>query len=355
MYKDFGIIGAGVAGLTLAEALGELGFSGIILEKETTIGGKLNTWSDIGQGEVTGKELCRQIAKRLKKYDITILTSATAGKISERNGAYEIANSKTSPVLCRTIILATGFEFFDARRKEEYGYGIYPQVLTSSEADKAIASGQLFGAQPKPKAGFLHCVGSRDEKVRAYHCSKLCCMTAIRQAIAVKKRHPESEVYCFYMDIRAFDCGYEEMYREAQEKWGVRFIRGRISEVSETPQGSLQIKTEDTLMGRPMRMTLDRLILMTGMQTPEYNKTMFEGLNIPRQSSGFLIPQPNLAVAETPSGLFAAGAGTGPKTLSETIDNARSVALSAARYLCASECPQEAKIFAYQADNITVN
>jgi heterodisulfide reductase subunit A len=117
--------------------------------------------------------------------------------------------------------------------------------------------------------GIVHCVGSRDEKVGNLYCSKLCCVTAVKQAIEIREHLPESKVYCFYMDMRMGGAYYEELYREAQETWGVNFIRGKVSEASETIDKKVVIKVEDTLAGRPLKMQVDLLILMAGMEMSE--------------------------------------------------------------------------------------
>ena len=117
--------------------------------------------------------------------------------------------------------------------------------------------------------GIVHCVGSRDEKVGNFYCSKLCCVTAVKQAIEIREHLPESKVFCFYMDMRMGGAYYEELYREAQEVWGVNFIRGKVSEASESINNKLVVKVEDTLAGRPLKMELDMLVLMAGMEMSE--------------------------------------------------------------------------------------
>ncbi len=116
------------------------------------------------------------------------------------------------------------------------------------------------------RIGFIHCVGSRDEKVGNLHCSKVCCVTAVKQAIEVKEMLPHAEIFLFYMDLRMFGRHFEELYKEAQQKYGIQFIRARLSEAFENPDGSLQIRIEDTLLAKPMKMTLDLLVLMVGIQ-----------------------------------------------------------------------------------------
>ena len=111
------------------------------------------------------------------------------------------------------MVVATGFTLFDARRKEEYGYGIYDNVVTSADLERMMNEGAVRladGSTPR-RIALLHCVGSRDEKVCQRHCSKVCCITGVKQAIELKKMFPEADVFNFYMDIRMFGAGYEEL------------------------------------------------------------------------------------------------------------------------------------------------
>ncbi|NJO70443.1 MAG: CoB--CoM heterodisulfide reductase iron-sulfur subunit A family protein, partial [Bacteroidetes bacterium] len=99
------------------------------------------------------------------------------------------------------------------------------------------------------RIGIVHCVGSRDEKAGNTYCSKVCCVTGVKQAIELKEQLPSSEIFNFYMDLRMYDRYFEDLYKEAQVKHHVQFIRGRLSEAFENPDGTVMIKIEDTLWG----------------------------------------------------------------------------------------------------------
>ena len=181
----------------------------------------------------------------------------------------------------------------------------------------------------------MHCVGSRDEKVGNRYCSKVCCATAVKQACEIKQQFPDAVVYCFYMDLRMFGRGYEDMYLEAQKKYGVIFVRGRVSEVSEDKDGHLFIKAEDTLSGKPLRVTLDLLVLMAGMSHNRAVDPIARTLALSTMEDGFLKPKDSLTAAQASycTGVFYAGACTGPKTLPETMAEARAAATSIHEYL----------------------
>src|SRR3990170_4019764 len=139
------------------------------------------------------------------------------------------------------VIVATGYQPFDAARKEEYGYGRYKNVITSLELERMLsAAGPTHGrvVSPSTKAdvksvAFILCVGSRDEQVGNPYCSKVCCMASIKNAVKIAEKYPGSKVSVHYIDIRAGGEMYEEYYRRAQEI-GVSFIRGRVAEVEES-------------------------------------------------------------------------------------------------------------------------
>jgi heterodisulfide reductase subunit A len=178
-------------------------------------------------------------------------------------------------------------------------------------------------------------VGSRDEKAGNFHCSKVCCVTAVKQAIEVKEMLPSAEVFLFYMDLRMFGRHFEELYKEAQFKQGVQFIRARLSEAFENPDGSLQIRIEDTLLAKPLKMKLDMLVLMVGIQAPSKPGNLIDMLGIDRDTDGF-VKQTDIYASPyctRTKGLFCAGGITGPKTIEETLTEARAVAAEMHQFL----------------------
>ena len=100
------------------------------------------------------------------------------------------------------------------------------------------------------------------KKSETPNCSKVCCATGVKQALELKERLPDTEIYCFYMDLRMYERYFEDLYLEAQQKWGVNFIRGRLSEACENPDGTILVKVEDTLAGKPLKMSLDLMVLL---------------------------------------------------------------------------------------------
>jgi heterodisulfide reductase subunit A len=181
----------------------------------------------------------------------------------------------------------------------------------------------------------VHCVGSRDEKSGNPHCSKVCCITAVKQAIEVKEMYPQTEVFLFYMDLRMFGRHFEELYKEAQYKYGIQFIRARLSEAFENPDGTLHIRIEDTLLAKPLKMTLDMLVLMVGIQPFKKTNNMIDMFDLSKDTDGFIAHEDQYTspFRTAIAGFYTAGGTTGPKTIEETLNEARAVAAEISGFL----------------------
>jgi len=263
---------------------------------------------------------------------VKILANTTVSDVQRDGQNFRIWLSDGQGITVAAVLLATGFKLFDAYRKEEYGYGIYDHVITSADLERLFTSGNPVvtknGEHPQ-RVAFIHCVGSRDEKVNNRHCSRVCCATAVKQACEIKQMYPDAEVYCFYMDLRMFDRHFESMYLEAQTKYGVIFVRGRLSEAAESIDGRVTIKAEDTLMGKMLKISVDMLVLMTGMEAAEETEHLAGMLKIATGKDGFLNPADEFLQGNhtREKGVFLAGTCTGPKTIPETLADARAAAV----------------------------
>jgi heterodisulfide reductase subunit A len=224
--KSVAIIGGGVAGMEAAAQLSVRGFSVTVIEKTDKLGGRLNQWHAL----FPSREPAHQLLARLKQKiaGVNFVFNATVTRVEKNDDGFAIHIDHNRMITANALLLTTGFDIFDAEKKEEYGYGIYDNVITSVDLEKAFNTGNplltVQGKKPK-RIGFIHCVGSRDEKAGNMHCSKVCCVTAVKQAIEVKEMYPDTEVFLFYMDLRLFGRHYEELYKEAQQKYGIQFIR----------------------------------------------------------------------------------------------------------------------------------
>ena len=334
MKENVVVVGGGVAGMEAARQLLLLGYNPIVVEQQDALGGHVAQWNRLFPDMVSARDLVRDLADAIMEANIFTGTRVTF--VNRLQDGYQVMLSNGVSIACRAILAAVGFKLFDAARKEEYGYGVYDHVITNADLESWFNGNEVDGVPTAPKSvGFVHCVGSRDLKAGNGQCSKVCCITAVKQAIEVKERFPNARVYCFYMDLRLFGKKYEDFYIRAQEEFGIQFIRGRVSEVGETIDGRLQVKAEDTLSGKPLKVQLDLLVLMAGMSCNPDVAELARKARLDIDSDGFLRSLDNTAginVSNRP-GIFYAGACTGAKTVPETLAEARSAALAIHRYL----------------------
>ena len=334
MKKKIVIIGGGVAGMEAAAQLLSLGYKPLILESSDRLGGHVGQWDSLFPDKEPAQKMVERMEEACKGADIRLRT--TISSVNRLKNSYNIIFDDGGSITADAVLIATGFDLFDVSKKEEYGYGIYDRVVSNADLE-AWFGGASDSRIPEKmlRAGFVHCVGSRDVKAGNSQCSKVCCMTAIKQAIHLKELYPLADIYCFYMDLRLFGKKYEDYYIEAQKNYGIHFIRGRVSEVSETIDGRVQVKAEDTLSGKPLKVTMDLLVLMGGMVSGSSAVPLSKMLRLEIDSDGFLRSKDNISniILSDRPGIFLAGACSGTKTVPEALAEARSAALAIHSYL----------------------
>lgn len=233
------------------------------------------------------------------------------------------------------IVVATGYDLFDATVYGEYGYGRYPDVITGLELERLMnASGPTHGHVLRPSDGrppktvvLVSCVGSRDVHIGRPYCSVFCCMYLAKHAIMLKEHDPEVEVYNFYMDIRAAGKDYDEFTRRAIEQYDAHYLRGRVSQVYERG-GKLIVEGVDTLLGRPVEIAADLVVLATGVTAPQGARELFQTLNVSYNLYDFINEaHPKLQPVETNSdGIFLCGCAAGPKDIPTSVAQASGAA-----------------------------
>ena len=229
------------------------------------------------------------------------------------------------------IILATGYDTFDARKIPQYGYGRLANVFTSIEFERMCnAAGPTDGeivmrdGVTKPKSvGIVHCVGSRDKNYNSY-CSVICCMSSLKFAHLVKER-TDAEVYEFYIDMRTAYKDYDEFYQRVMEE-GTHFVRGKVAEITDAArqpgeEGKLIIQAEDTLISKQRRIPVDMVILSTALEPRADAKEVGHKFGISCSANGWFIERhPKLdPVATMTEGVFIAGAVQGPKDIPTSV------------------------------------
>ena len=247
------------------------------------------------------------------------------------------------------IILAPGYQTYRAEQAEEYGWGRYPNVVTALQFERLLsASGPTMGHVRRPSDGkvpkkiaFLQCVGSRDQTHD--YCSAVCCMYATKQAIMAIEHEPDTEVRIFLMDLRAFSKGYEEYYRRAKERYGIRYTRCRISSVKENPATkNLIVRYVDEAAkqraGEPLLQEeeFDLVVLSVGMEIPESTRALGRRLGIEMDEHGFCRTRPFEPLQTSRPGIFAVGPFREPKDIPESVVEASGAAALAAGLLASA-------------------
>ena len=239
-----------------------------------------------------------------------------------------------------TIVAAIGYDPFDPSGIYQYGYGRFSNVITAMEIERMInASGPTGGHVIKPSDGiepkrvaFIHCVGSRDEQIGKPYCSRVCCMYSMKNAQLCIDHEPDTEVTCYYMDIRSFGKGYEEFYKTSQEKYGIEFIRGRPAQILENDDLTLTIRAEDTLLGKVTEYTYDLVVLSVGLEHSAGSDELRQTLGLSRSADGFYMEaHPKLRPVDTlTDGVYIAGVAQGPKDIPDSVAQGSAAASRAA-------------------------
>ena len=241
------------------------------------------------------------------------------------------------------IILAPGFQIYRAELSEEYGWGRYPNVLTSLQLERLLsASGPTMGHVERPSDGqkpkkiaFLQCVGSRDQSHD--YCSAVCCMYAAKEAVMAIEHEPDTEVHVFMMDMRAFSKGYEGYYRRAREKYGIQYTRCRISSVKQDPATKnllvRYVPSEDNQSSAPITEEFDMVVLSVGMEMSESVRELGQKLGVELDDYGFCHTVQFDPLQTSQPGIYAVGPFREPKDIPESVVEASGAAAAAGALL----------------------
>ncbi len=277
------------------------------------------------------------------------------------------------------VIVAIGYQLFDATQIPEYGYGRFPNVISSLEMERLLsAAGPTKGHTTRPsviraesrlkeiaklakkaekdenteqlaalqsekerleshihkfhaakKLGFVQCVGSRDFRFHKY-CSSYCCMHSLKQAIIAREHEPESESYIYYMDLRTVGKGFEEYKVRGAEVSGLKYIRGRVAEITQDADLNPVIHYEDTEQRRVVSQTLDMVILANACSPSKAAGEMSRLLGVELDENSFVKTVPSRPLDTNVPGIFACGCAQGPLDIPESVAQASSAAARAA-------------------------
>jgi heterodisulfide reductase subunit A len=335
------VVGAGIAGMQAALDIAEAGFQVYLVEQAAEVGGRALQLSRTFPTMESVQELLSPLVGQVLNHPlIQVLTQSRVTEVGGYYGNFE-AQVQTPdglvPLNAGAIVVATGYDVFDPRRKPELGYGAYPEVITSLEFEQLVSLDgptegeiQINGKGPQ-NVVFIQCVGSRDRQMGNPHCSRICCMYTAKQASLVSEKLPDANVTVFYIDVRAFGKGFEEFYDQVREQ-GVFYRRGNPSEIIRNSKGGgLVVRAEDTLLRRDIQVPADLVILAVGIEPRRSTAEVATLLRLPNSPDGFLAEaHPKLRPVDTVvAGVFLAGCCQGPKDIPDSISQARAAAAAA--------------------------
>lgn len=337
MTKPVVIVGGGPAGLSAAHAIASSGQKAVIVEKADRLGGApiLSGYAKLVPSHEWAKDAIGGMVSRVEGNElIDVHLNTTVQTFSGDPGNFVATLKNGARVEAGAAILTTGFTHFDSVNKPEWGFGTYPDVVTTVQVEQMLSSGAGVKCPSDGRApdrvAILLCVGSRDRQIGREWCSKICCTVSANLAMEIRETLPNCNVYIYYMDIRTFGLLEGAYYWESQEEHKVKYIKARIAEV--TSDGKrLLVKGEDTLVKRPISIPFDMVVHAIGMDPNVDNMTLSAVFGVKLNKYGYVEkPSAYLHIGETSRpGVFVAGAATGPETIDDSIAQGHAAAIAA--------------------------
>jgi heterodisulfide reductase subunit A len=232
------------------------------------------------------------------------------------------------------LILAGGIEPFNARLKGEYGYGRWPNIITSLEYERILSAAgpfqgriqRLSDGQTPRRVAWIQCVGSRDRHMGQTYCSAVCCMSAIKQAMITKDHAPETDTTIFFIDIRAHGKGFDRFYERSKSENDVRYVRSLISRVIPNPEDdtlSISYAGQDHHLEEEK---YDMVVLSVGLCTNASSTRIAEKFGLQINEHGFCASEPLDVVSTSRPGIYVCGAAQGPKDIPDSVQQGSSAA-----------------------------
>ncbi len=337
MSKPILIVGGGPAGLAAAHSLATFGQACILVDKEDRLGGApiLEGYAKLVPSGEWAKDAIGGMVDRVVDHELVDVRKETkVTEFSGEAGDFTAALSSGDSVDVSAAILCTGFSHFDSANKPEWGFGTFPDVVTTSQVEQMISSGQGVrcpsdGRKPQ-RVAILLCVGSRDRQIGREWCSKICCTVSANMAMEIREELPDCHVYIYYMDIRTFGLYETKYYWKSQEEFKVKYIKARIAEVTSDGE-KLIVKGEDTLVKRPITIPFDMVVHAIGMDPNVDNPDISAIFGVDLETHGFIDKASSYSASglTNKNGVFVAGAAIGPETIDDSIAQGKAAAMAA--------------------------
>jgi heterodisulfide reductase subunit A len=336
--KNVLVVGGGISGITVASELAQNGIPTTVIERESSLGG-LSASFCCKASESCNKCFACVVDKRISEIgpgkDLSILTQTELAGVKKGPGEYTVTLRKGKERIdlkVSAVVIAAGIDPYDATQKAEYGYGRFKNVITAKDLDEMLRfRGELFrpsdGKLPKNVA-FFQCVGSRDESIGNLYCSQVCCAYALRLIKAIRHQYPGVKATFLYMDIQPAGTAFQEFLSSCREDKGIRFIRSLPSKVYHSPLSeNLRVRFADPEAGEVVEESFDLIVLSVGMTLRKGAKSLVEFFGLSLTEDGFFASPPSQ------TGVFVAGACSGPKDIDRSILHAKSTALLVQQHL----------------------
>ena len=334
------VIGGGMAGMTAALDLAEQGFETCLLEKSPNLGGNVRRLKFLMNGDDPQEWLDTLIQKVTIHPKLQVYTEAELSDFQGSIGNFKTeftANGELHTIEHGVAIVATGAQ---EHGPQEYLYGHDPRVMTQLELEEKLTNGDFKASS----VVMVQCVGSREEP-RAY-CSRVCCSQAVKNALNIKERDQQANVFILNRDVRTY--GFSEAYYRKAREAGVRFIRFEEDHKPEvvSANGHLVVSVDDTLLEMKLDIECDAVILSAGTAPLDENSELAQKLKIPLTQDGFFLEaHMKLRPVDFASdGIFLCGLAHAPKSLSESIAQASAAAARASTVLSKRQIELEPRI-----------
>ena len=340
------VVGGGISGMTAALEAAEAGHDVILVEEKPSLGGWLTRFHQSTPSRPPYRDLeSLPVADAMAAVEnhsrIKVLTSTRVAKVEGQPGAFQVTahqNGASTDLSVGSIVLATGWEPYDATKLTHLGFGQSPNVITNVMLEEMAKENRLVRPSdggPVRNVVFVQCAGSRDDNHLPY-CSSVCCLVSLKQALYVRQAQPDAQVYVLHKDIRT-PGQHEDFYKRVQEEDGVFFLRADVTAVVNGSDGALRVQAQHTPLGDAVQLEADLVVLAVGMEpkaTGALNLQYRQGPDLPVSPLGF--PDSNYVCwpYETQrTGIFAAGCVREPMNSAASAEDATGAALRAVQTL----------------------
>jgi len=348
LQKSVMVVGGGIAGLTTAYELAISGHQVYIVEKESHIGGHALIYCCKAIDNVCQKCGACFVDQKIEEVEnhpniFTYCKHTIEGTNKKKNSILvqiKDEHDKLTTFDVDAMVLATGFEVFDATQKPHLGYREHPGIFTGLDLEEVLRKhGNFANAIPGrggiKKICFVQCVGSREKQGNeGKYCSRVCCMYSLRMARLLKRDFPEAKVDIYYTDLQTFGKGFLEFKQKCVEEDEINFIDAMPEKIIYDPDEGLKVLGNCTVEGGLAEFRYDLIFLAVGSRPTKENEEIARLLNLNLNGNGFFLREEPFKPGYTNArGIFAAGTCHGPKDIESTITEAKAVALRVGDYI----------------------